>query len=259
MMYVPEKNGDRCPNCGGLYNREYSTEDEDEEFNHTEGNIDIDCDAIRDNKDWRYDISKFISIAAIIIIVFIGVVGCIRLTDIKDRYDYAKEKSEALMEITDIRTENLYIGGDIEYKGTSSGDLTIHIESLEKRASEFTLPEGYELFEISYTIEENGVSASMNYKDENGQEYFNDIYITPYVVTKGGTYIEPVYYDYDELLGISSDDCYDRGISYKFSFSNGKLYYILREDDFDKLALYFTKTKNYDVTGIEKIIYLEDE
>jgi hypothetical protein len=292
MKYVPEENENRCPNCGGLYRVDNDETDGNRgTANHSEGNIDIDCDAIRDKADWRYDntyedeaseggmrggirisssyplyldvkrevISKFISILAFVLIIFIGVVGCIQLNDIKDRYDYAKEKSEELLEITDIRTENLYIGGDIEYKSASEGDLTIHIEGLEKRAAELTLPEGYELFEISYTIEENDSSASMNYIDENGQEYFYDINITPYVVTKGGTYIEPISYDYEELLGISSDDCYDRGISYKFSFSNGKLYYILREDDFDKLALYCEKTKNYTVTGIEKIIYLGDE
>jgi hypothetical protein len=291
MKYVPEENENRCPNCGGLYNREYAAEDENEKFNHSEGNIDIGCDAIRDNKDWRYDntyedetskggmrggirisssyplyldvkrevISKFISILAMVIIIFICIVGCIRFADIKDRYDYAKKKTEELLEITDIRTENLYIGGDIEYKSDLYGDLTIHIEGMEKRAAELKLPDGYELFEISYTIEENGDSASMNYVDENGQSYFSDINITPFVITKSGTYITPVSYDYDELLGISSDDCYDRGISYEFSFSNGKLYYILREDDFDKLALYCEETKNYTVTGIEKIIYLEDE
>lgn len=288
MKYVPEENENRCPNCGGLYSVDNDGAGGNRgAANHTEGNIDIDCDAIRDKADWRYGntdddmpdddmpvppsenpfylearraaVSKFISVSAVIIIVFIGIVGCGQLTDAKQRYDYAKRKENERVEAAEVPTERLYMGADIECESASDGALTLHIEGVEKRASEAALPDGYELVEVSYTIEKNNASELADYVTESRQEYYYDIDITPYVITKSGTYIEPITYDYDELLGISSDACYDRGISYGFSFSDGKLYYVLKEDDFGSLALYFEKTENYEVTGIEKIIYLEDE
>jgi hypothetical protein len=269
MRYVPEENDNQCPNCGGLY-----IKDADNQYGDIHDNISGDIhDDIRDNGDIDDDepswgerpsaedmirqevkvaaLDKFFRVLMIAIIIIVGIVGSGDLLDKKTDYDHLKQKSEAYVDSMNIPTEVLSVDDAVECYSEKYGNLVIHINSLQKRGAEVKLPHGYVLMELSYTLDIDG--------KESG-DYIYGLNIEPYILTKSGSYIQSVPYDYEELLGISSERADKEGIDNDFSYTEGKIYYVMREDDVDKIALYFEETEgSYDVVGIEKIIYLEVE
>lgn len=134
-------------------------------------------------------------------------------------------------------------------------DITIDSVTVDEDPA-LNVPYGYEMLVVSYHIERIYTGSGAGDFDS-----FYDIAMNPYAETKSGTFLEPVR-TYDLESAKAKDgvtDLQEIGISIGFSLQEGKMYYLVKEDDFK--GLYITSvdydTYKYDYGALREVIRVE--
>lgn len=171
----------------------------------------------------------------------------------KNNYEERQEKLELAeeqpIEEEIIQYEHLLAGEPIVYIDYNDEKHMIYIKGIKVfEDTKLSIPEGYEMLELSYTVDDGKGETSSNIYGLN---------IDVFIFTKTGMYIKPLSYEIDDFVCYECDSSFDAKISDSFDFNEGKIYFIVKRDDADDILLQFKhRGENYDDDAIEKNIYI---
>lgn len=146
-----------------------------------------------------------------------------------------------MMQITSLKAGEAFpyeVVHNYNYEGKEKRELYQICITGAKRDEELQkqMPDGYEMLAVSYEITRE--------ETEEGQEEADDtevylIHTNTYLVTKSGQYLFPVEnYRMEELLECGQQELSDRRIDSEFSFSEGYLYFMVKQGDVAGLRVF---------------------
>lgn len=104
------------------------------------------------------------------------------------------------------------------------------------------IPEGYEVIRVPYEIGifvgDGEVKKISELPEGEIWPSLYNIHMTPYAVTKSGTYLEAVsQYAAGENLGLDYEELEQQGISDGFQLESGALFFLVKKNDFQELLV----------------------
>jgi len=99
----------------------------------------------------------------------------------------------------------------------------------------YELPAGYEVVIVSYNISDDTPPI---YNDGNNRVFFLTNELIPYLITKSGRYLSPVYPSYIEnVKGYDYETTSELGISYELYHETGQIYFMVKQGDMKGLRI----------------------
>lgn len=169
------------------------------------------------------------------------------------------------MTISEELTEGrVSVGEPFSYSG-EQGDYQVIITGakIDKR-KDLATPKHYQYVAVSYEIVPPGDMKDQESWSDNPSYY--GIHMRPYLITKSGKYLEPLYtFQIADRMGWDSDRQRQLGLSDDFQYQNGVLYFLAMKGDVEGLLVNSfdydegnysetTLRESFEVTGLAKAI-----
>lgn len=255
-----------CPKCSTYY-REWNDDSVNkEQSGHMERPLagrNISQKQKQTDRKPKHTVLYYTVTVILLVVVFLTAAipfGVIVLTNQKG-HDAMKQEQA-------VKPKKIKMGKPFSYQTAEDGECKITITGVTTDTdSALEVPEGYDMVTVRYHI--------IRPEDEASEEEMEDeelarqnpvctgIHMRPYLMTKEGAYLEPVsVYDIRERKGWDFDDENAVGLSERFQYRDGVIYFLVKKKDvksiwissFDYDKEEYSETtlrESFQITGVE--------
>lgn len=258
--------GGLCPKCSTYYREWNDNSAYKEQSSHMEKTLagrNISLKQKQNDRKPKHSVLYYTVTVMLLIVFFLTAAIPFGLCALKNQKGYEAMKQEQA-----VKPQKIKMGTPFFYQTAEDGEYKITITGVTTDTdSALEVPEGYDMVTVRYHITRPEDAASEDKIEEEELARQNPvcigIHMRPYLMSKKGVYLEPVsVYDIRERKGWDLDDEDAVGLSERFQYRDGVIYFLVKKEDvkgiwissFDYEEEEYSETTlrgSFQITGVE--------